>query len=229
MEKEMYQLINSNGIRPVIRIAVFEENRNVRNNIVQLLRYELHIEIVGVYSNVEDFVNNLHHSGPDLVIMDITSAAEKGRSAIDLLRKNFPHIQILIETSAEEDTEIFHALQAGASGYIFKTDLKDKLLQSIREIRAGGSSMNPKVAKRVIEMIKRKECPAEPRAAQYKLTAREREVLSCIVKGHSYKMVAFELSISYETVRSHIKNIYEKLHVASLTELVAKSINFHIV
>jgi DNA-binding NarL/FixJ family response regulator len=229
MQKEMYQIKNESFIRPVIRIAVFEENRNVRNSILQLLKFELQMEIVGVYGNVNEFIENLRQSAPDLVIMDITIAGERGGSAIDLLRKHFPHIQILIETSTEEDSEIYHALQAGASGYIFKSDLKDKLVQSIREIRAGGSSMSPQVAKRVIEMVKRKECPVEPSAVDYKLTVREKEVLTYIVKGKSYKMIGFELNISYETVRSHIKNIYIKLQVTSLTELVAKSINFHIV
>jgi len=230
MQRKKYQSNHTSGNSTAIRIVILEENRNVRNNILKLLKYELQMEIVGVYGSVDDFLKNLRQSNPDMIIMDITDSGNTSSTAtINMLGNQYPHIQILIETSVDEDYQIYQAIKAGASGYIFKSDLKDKLVQSIIEIRAGGSFMSPRVARRVIEMIRRKGCPVERKHLDYKLTLREKEVLAHIVNGKSYKMVGSELNISYETVRSHIKNIYEKLKVASLTELVAKSINFHIV
>ncbi|RFZ90265.1 DNA-binding response regulator [Mucilaginibacter conchicola] len=229
MQEEIYQVQTTPATRQLTRVAVFEENKNVRNNILNILRPEVSIEIVGIYNNVNNFIRNLLHAEPDLVIMDISAAGLKGIQAVERLREELPQIQILIQTSNEDNLQIYHALQAGASGYILKSDLRDKLLQSIKDIRSGGFSMSPQIAKKVIEMMKRRDCHFELSTVDYKLTAREKEVLSCIVKGKSYKMAAVELNISYETVRSHIKNIYEKLQVTSLTELVAKSINFHIV
>ena len=135
-----------------------------------------------------------------------------------------------MQTVFEDDDRVFDSICAGASGYILKNHLNTKLVESIMELQYGGSPMSPSIARKVLgklQQIPQHILPEE--TPDYRLTPREKEVLSCIVNGLSYKMIADQLNISYETVRSHVKKIYEKLHVASLTEAVAKAINQRIV
>ena len=162
--------------------------------------------------------------------MDIEMPGMSGIEAVLQLKKELPHVQILMQTVFEDDERVFDSICAGASGYILKNFLNTRLIEAIKELQFGGSPMSPSVARKVLNkmqsvsgMIKPGEVP------DYHLTSREKEVLSCLVNGLSYKMIAAELHISYETVRSHVKKIYEKLHVASLTEMVAKAINQKIV
>ena len=141
-----------------------------------------------------------------------------------MIKKSFPKLNVLMQTSFEDDDKVFNAICAGASGYILKNTLPARILESIIEVYQGGSPMSPSVARKVLGFLQ-----APPVVSKiipdYNLSNREKEVLSCLVKGMSYKMIADTCHISYETVRSHMKNIYEKLHVASMTEAVAKAIN----
>jgi DNA-binding NarL/FixJ family response regulator len=212
-----------------IRIAIFDDNKNIRNSIILLLNTDPTFEVVGTFSDAQHCVENVITSRPDVVLMDIEMPGINGIEAVKLLTKEFPHIQILIQTVFEDDERVFDSICAGASGYILKNQLNSSLTEAIKELQTGGSPMSPSIARRVLNMLQQgyqnKRLPSE----EYNLTAREKEVLSGIVNGLSYKMIGFELNISYETVRSHIKKIYEKLHVASLTEVVAKAINQNIV
>lgn len=212
-----------------IRIAIFDDNKNIRNSIILLLNTDPAFEVVGTFSDAQHCVDNVITSRPDVVLMDIEMPGINGIEAVKLLTKEFPHIQILIQTVFEDDERVFDSICAGASGYILKNQLNSSLTDAIKELQTGGSPMSPSIARRVLSMLQQgyqnKKAPAE----EYNLTPREKEVLSGIVNGLSYKMIGFELNISYETVRSHIKKIYEKLHVASLTEVVAKAINQNIV
>jgi len=153
----------------------------------------------------------------------------KGIEAIRLLKKEFPHIDILIQTVFEDDDNIYESIVAGASGYVLKSHLNSMLLNSIKEIKTGGSPMSPSIARKVLHMLQENSDRKVRATADYNLTAREKEVLTCLVNGLTYKAISDELNISYETVRSHMKKVYEKLHVASLTEVVAKAINQNIV
>jgi DNA-binding NarL/FixJ family response regulator len=162
--------------------------------------------------------------------MDIEMPGMSGIEAVTILKKEFPQILVLMQTVFEDDDRVFDSICAGASGYILKNFLNTKLIDSINELQYGGSPMSPSIARKVLNKmqqvshhIRKEEVP------DYQLTAREKEVLSCLVNGQSYKMIAADLNISYETVRSHVKKIYEKLHVASLTEVVAKAIHQRIV
>jgi DNA-binding NarL/FixJ family response regulator len=212
------------------RIAVFDDNKNILNSIILLLGTEPTFEVVGTYSNAMDCVEDVLESKPDIVLMDIEMPEVNGIEAVRLLKKEVPQVQILIQTVFEDEDRIFESLRAGASGYILKGCLNQNLLQAIVELQNGGSPMTPWIARKVLNMIYvspdniKRQKPVE-----YNLTPKEKEVLSHIVNGLSYKMVAGEMNISYETVRSHIKKIYEKLQVASLTEAVAKAINQRIV
>ncbi|SEA66376.1 response regulator [Pedobacter hartonius] len=212
-----------------IRIALFDDNKNIRNSIALLLNTDDDFEIVGSFSNARDCVNNVLRTMPDIVLMDLEMPGVKGTEAIRLLKKEFPQIDILIQTVFEDDDNIYESIVAGASGYVLKSHLNSMLLNSIKDIKTGGSPMSPSIARKVLHMLQENPGRKVRSTDDYNLTAREKEVLTCLVNGLTYKAISDELNISYETVRSHMKKVYEKLHVASLTEVVAKAINQNIV
>ena len=213
-----------------LRIAIFDDNKNIRDSIKMLLQTEPEFEVVGVYCHVLDVIEDIRESQPDVVLMDIEMPGMTGIEAVKLFKQGFPQIQVLMQTVFEDDDRVFDSICAGASGYILKNHINTKLLESIREVQYGGSPMSPSIARKVLSKMQQIPQFVKPEEApDYHLTAREKEVLLCIVNGLAYKMIADQLNISYETVRSHVKKIYEKLHVASLTEAVAKAINQRIV
>ena len=213
-----------------LRITIFDDNKNIRESITMLLQTDPDIEVVGSYSHVLDCVDDVKESNPDIVLMDIEMPGMTGIEAVLKIKKEFPHIQILMQTVFEDDDRVFDSICAGASGYILKNHLNTKLVDAIKELQFGGSPMSPSIARKVLNKLQAIPEHVRPEEApDYNLTPREKEVLTCLVNGLSYKMIAADLFISYETVRSHVKKIYEKLHVASLTEVVAKAINQRIV
>lgn len=213
-----------------LRIAIFDDNKNIRESISMLLKTVKDFEVVGSFSHVLDCVDDARGCQPDVVLMDIEMPGMTGIEAVLKLKKELPHIQILMQTVFEDDDRVFDSICAGASGYILKNHLNVKLLDAIRELQFGGSPMSPSIARKVLNKMQSVQQYIKPEEApDYNLTPREKDVLACIVEGLSYKMIADKLFISYETVRSHVKKIYEKLHVASLTEVVAKAINQRIV
>src|SRR5690606_7126273 len=213
-----------------LRIAIFDDNKNIRESIKMLLQTEPEFEVVGVFCHVLDCIEDVKETNPDVVLMDIEMPGMSGIEAVKLIKKGFPQIQILMQTVIEDDDLVFDSICAGASGYILKNFLNTKLVDAINELQYGGSPMSPSIARKVLNKMQSVSSLIKPEEApDYHLTSREKEVLSCLVNGLSYKMIAADLGISYETVRSHVKQIYEKLHVASLTEVVAKAINQKIV
>lgn len=213
-----------------LRIAIFDDNKNIRESIGLLLATVPQFEVVGSFSHVLDCIEDIRECKPDIVLMDIEMPGMTGIEAVSQIKKEFPHIQVLMQTVFEDDDRVFDSICAGASGYILKNFLNTKLVDSINELQYGGSPMSPSIARKVLNKMQSVATIIKPEEApDYHLTAREKEVLSCLVNGLSYKMIGADLNISYETVRSHVKKIYEKLHVASLTEVVAKAINQKIV
>ncbi|MCG7857378.1 response regulator transcription factor [Flavihumibacter sp.] len=213
-----------------LRIAIFDDNKNIRESIKMLLDTVPDFEVVGSYCHVLDCISDVRESRPDVVLMDIEMPGMTGIVAVHKLKSEFPNIQVLMQTVFEDDDRVFDSICAGASGYILKNQLNTKLVDFIRELQFGGSPMSPSIARKVLNKLQEMPQFIRPgEAPDYHLTPREKDVLSCLVNGLSYKMIAAELNISYETVRSHVKKIYEKLHVASLTEVVAKAINQRIV
>lgn len=213
-----------------LRIAIFDDNKNIRESIGLLLATVPQFEMVGSFCHVLDCIDDIRDSKPDIVLMDIEMPGMTGIEAVSKIKKEFPHIQVLMQTVFEDDDRVFDSICAGASGYILKNFLNTKLVDAINELQYGGSPMSPSIARKVLNKMQSVSSAIKPEEApDYHLTPREKEVLSCLVNGLSYKMIAADLTISYETVRSHVKKIYEKLHVASLTEVVAKAINQRIV
>jgi DNA-binding NarL/FixJ family response regulator len=213
-----------------LRIAIFDDNKNIRESISMLLGTVKEFLMVGSFAHVLDCVDDVKECRPDVILMDIEMPGMTGIEAVKSIKKEFPQVQILMQTVFEDDDRVFDSICAGASGYILKNFLNTRLIDSIRELQFGGSPMSPSIARKVLTKMQQIPQYVQPESApDYRLTAREKEVLACIVNGLAYKMIADQLNISYETVRSHVKKIYEKLHVASLTEAVAKAINQRIV
>ena len=213
-----------------LRIAIFDDNKNIRESIGLLLQTVPEFQLVGSFSHVLDCMDDLRDCRPDVVLMDIEMPGMSGIEAVTVLKKEFPQILVLMQTVFEDDDRVFDSICAGASGYILKNFLNTKLIDAINELQYGGSPMSPSIARKVLNKMQQvSQHIRKEEAPDYQLTAREKEVLSCLVNGQSYKMIAADLNISYETVRSHVKKIYEKLHVASLTEVVAKAIHQRIV
>lgn len=207
-----------------IRIAIFDDNNILRDSIGMLLKTEKEFELVGSFAHVLDCVEELVACKPDVVLMDIEMPGMNGIEAVKLIRQAQPDVQILMQTVFEDDERVFDSICAGASGYILKNQLSSKLIGFIKELQFGGSPMSPAIARKVLTKMQQ-VVPAIKNEAgnDYNLSAREKEVLACIVNGLSHKMIADELDIGYETVRSHVKKIYEKLHVVSISQVVFKA------
>ncbi len=211
------------------RIVVFDDNKNIRNSITLLLETDPAFEVVGSFGDATQCVERVVACKADIVLMDIEMPEVNGVEAVKRIKKEIPTVQILVQTVFDDEDIIFDSIRAGASGYVLKSALTQSLIGAVHDLRSGGAPMTPWAAKKVLNMIYTNTRIIQPGSVDYKLTPKETQVLACIVKGLSYKMVGAELNITYETVRSHVKKIYEKLHVASLTEVVAKAIYEQIV
>jgi DNA-binding NarL/FixJ family response regulator len=209
----------------MVRIVVFDNDVHIRNHIASILEADIRFDVVGMFKSGRKFMNDLESVRPDIVLMDIEMPEFNGIEAIREIKKAHPHIQILIQTAVPDELSIYHSIVAGASGYILKSRLSSSLITSINELCTGGAPLSPAVARQVVGILQNDERPQNKPIKDYGLTPREKSVLSYLVGGLSYKMIGAELKISYETVRSHMKNIYAKLEVDSLTAVVAKAIN----
>ncbi|KQT16533.1 LuxR family transcriptional regulator [Chryseobacterium sp. Leaf404] len=150
---------------------------------------------------------------PDVVLMDINMPKVDGIEGLKRIKSKFPQIKVLIQTAFDDSDKVFKAISNGASGYILKSDNPTRILQAIEEVYEGGASMNPAIARKVMEYF-------VPKKTQEILTPKEQEVLKFLSEGLSYKMVADKLGVSYSTINTHTKHIYEKLHISSLGEAI---------
>ena len=205
-----------------IKVTIFDDNDSLRDSVAMLLKESGDFTLVGAYADCLDVTNNIRNTKPDVVIMDIDMPRMNGIEAVKVIRNNFPTIQILMFTVFDDDEKVFAAIKAGAGGYILKNADPQNLLHAISEVYNGGAPMTPGIARKVLLQFQNM-LPDENK--DYHLSQREKEVLALLVEGHPYKMIGSKLNITYDTVRAHMKKIYEKLHVASMTEAVAKVIN----
>lgn len=205
-----------------IKVALFDDNDSLRDSITMLLAETQGLSLVGSYSHCLDVVENLRDVKPDVVLMDIDMPGMNGIDGVKLIKKNCPSVQILMFTVFDDEEKIFAAIKSGAGGYILKNAEPSQLVQAITEVHNGGAPMTPGIARKVLHQF---QFILPDEKTDYHLSTREKEVLSQLVAGLSYKMIASKLDITYDTVRAHMKKIYEKLHVASMTEAVAKALN----
>lgn len=159
--------------------------------------------------------------------MDIQMPHVSGIEGVKLIKKEFPSLQVLMQTVFEDDENVFNSIRAGAAGYILKKSSPDKIIDAVKDAYEGGSPMTHVIARKVLEFFKKQ--PHVQEENKFNLSEREMEILSLLVQGLSYRMIAARCSISYFTLNSHIKKIYEKLHVHSAGEAVAKAITSKIV
>ncbi|HNR21164.1 MAG TPA: response regulator transcription factor [Bacteroidia bacterium] len=214
-----------------VRVTIFDDNKKLLDSLSVLLDGSPGFQVAGIFTDCTDLESKVEKSQPDVVLMDIEMPGINGIEGVKILRQKFPRINVMMQTAFENDENVFEAICAGASGYILKNTPPAKILECIIEVYQGGSPMSPSVARKVLGFLQQPK-PEDKKTEStnvYNLSVREKEVLSYLVKGMSYKMIADQCSITYETVRSHMKSIYEKLHVASMTEAVAKAIHNKIV
>jgi len=202
----------------MISIAIIEDDEDIRESLKILIQTTEGFTCAGTFADAETGLEFLTANPADIVLMDIHLPGMDGIECVRQLKSVHPEMQFIMCTIFQNDDSVFNALKAGATGYLLKNDDPGKIIDAIHELHAGGSPMTPQIARRVMESFKR---PAVNDAIHL-LTKRETEMLGLLAKGFRYKEIADKLCISTETVRKHINNIYQKLHVQSRIEAVNK-------
>ena len=209
------------------RIAIFDDNRKRRESLELLIDFTDGKTCVGAFHDCSKVLMDIEHSQPDLVLMDIDMPNVNGIEGVKIIRKKYPTLKILMQTVFEDDEKLFESIRAGADGYILKKAQPHELLNAIDEAFNGGAPMTPSIARQMLKFVSSTE--NNKATEDFKLTGRENEILSMLVQGLSYKMIADRCFISLNTVNTHIQHIYEKLHVNSAIEAVTKAIGNRIV
>jgi DNA-binding NarL/FixJ family response regulator len=206
-----------------IRIVIFEDNDRLRESLAYLLHMNGY-EVVGDYSQCSEAVNIARVYEPDVVLMDIDMPGDNGIKGVRMIKESRPQTAVIMYTVFEDDEKLFECLCAGANGYLLKKTPPARLFDAIQEVVEGGAPMSPVIARKVLNTFQVKET-----SNKYNLSPREIEVLQWLIKGYSIKIIAAEMSLAFDTVRSHLKNIYQKLHVNCGKEAIAKALSERIV
>ncbi len=207
-----------------IRVAIFEDNKLVRDALQTIINGTAGYCCCGAFPDCNNALLNIRQANPDVVLMDIEMPGLNGIKATAIIKEKFPEIKILIQTVFNDSDKIFQALCAGATGYILKNDSPAKQLEAIQEVYNDGAPMSPSVAKNVLRFFSGKNVLlVAPENNDYNLSAREKQILHLMVEGNNYRSIAEKNFISYETVRTHVRKIYKKLHVASRSEAILKA------
>lgn len=205
------------------RLLIYEDNAKLRQSLCMLINGQQDYEVVGGFPNCNHVMNEVSKAHPDIVIMDIDMPGTNGIEGVRKIKEYNPDIYILMYTVFEDDDRIFDSLCAGANGYVLKKSPPSKLIEALRELSEGGAPLTPTVARKVLERLN------QPHRLRYHLSDREKDVLRLLVQGYSYKKIASDCHISIDTVRSHVRNIYTKLHVNCGREAVVKALKERIV
>ena len=209
-----------------IRITLFEDNSSLNKALSQLVESSESLVLAGAFVNCSNVLHDIVSTAPDVVLMDIEMPEVNGIEGVRMIRKHFPELKIIMQTVFDNDERIFEALLAGASGYLLKSIKPEEIISAIHDVHDGGAPMSPAVASKVIKMFQNHTRLPDTaiQSADYQLSKREKDVLRCMSEGKPYKIICDELNISYNTVRTHVQSIYDKLHVHGMTEAVAKAI-----
>jgi DNA-binding NarL/FixJ family response regulator len=206
----------------MIKITIYEDNNQLREGLSLLLDSTEGFSVLGKFSNPTNVVEQYTNLKPDVILMDIDMPETNGIDGLKMLRKINTDVKVLMLTVFDDNQNVFEAIKSGANGYILKKTPPAKLLEYIQEANTGGAPMSSSIATQVLKMFSTIH-NSDNKQQDYNLSERETEVLQLLVNGYSYKMIASEMYIAIDTVRSHIKKIYEKLHVNSKSEAVAKA------
>ena len=203
-----------------IKAAIVEDQRDIRDGLTMLINGTEGYECTGSYRSMEEALDRIKHNQPDVVLCDIGLPGMSGIEGIRILKEHYPNLLLLMLTVYDDDDRIFDALCAGACGYLLKRTSPARLLESLREAVSGGAPMSPEVARRVIALFRDVR---PPERVDYDLTPHELRLLKLLVEGYNYTTAAQELNVSYNTIKFHMRHIYEKLQVHSKSEAVAKA------
>lgn len=203
-----------------IGVVIYEDNIFLRQSIADLVSASSGFVMKGAFENCDQVTLQMETLRPEVVLMDIEMAGTNGLEGLRIIRHRFPNVHVIMLTVFEDNDSVFEAIRAGASGYLLKRTPHEKIPEAILDVVHGGAPMTSSIARKVLDLFPKTTTPHEQLD---KLAPREQEVLHLLVSGHSYKMIADKCGIALETVRSHIKRIYEKLQVHSATEAAAKA------
>jgi len=201
------------------QLLIYEDNDALRKSLEELLMLSDEFVVLGSYENCLQAEAHVHSSQPDVILMDIDMPGMTGIEAVKKIRQFDTAAAIIMLTVFDDNKHVLDAICAGASGYLLKKHASEKLIPAIKEVLDGGAPMSPAIAKMVIHSMQQ-----NAGIKQYNFSVREKQILELLCKGNSYKMISAQAGIAFETVRSYIKNIYEKLQVHSATEAVSKAI-----
>ncbi|MGA0560798.1 response regulator [Larkinella sp. VNQ87] len=205
----------------MITVSIYEDNNQLRSLLELLIGNTENFSVVGSYSHGQDITEQILIDRPDVVLMDIDMPGRDGIECVSRIKETNASIRVLMHTVFEDDDRLFACLSHGADGYLLKKDTATHLLNALSEVTKGGGPMSPSIARRVLKTFLH-----IPHAKQddYGITEREQQILQLLSQGYTYRMIAIQCQISVETVRRHLKNVYQKLHVQCGTEAVAKAI-----
>jgi DNA-binding NarL/FixJ family response regulator len=204
-----------------VPVLIYEDNHSLRESIAHMVRKSDYFSLASAFENATNVTAQLRECVPGIILMDIDMPCISGIDAVKQIRKTDLNVPIIMLTVFDDNAHVFDALKSGASGYLLKKHISMRLFDAMKEVLDGGAPMSPSIARMVLAFMQGQPVSENP----YSLTPREKDILCSLSKGNSYKLIGVDLNLSIDTVRTHIKNIYQKLRVHSQTEAVSKAIN----
>ncbi len=212
------------------KVIIFEDNNDVREGYSWLIKSNPGYELSGAYINCDNIVSIIKSVNPDVLLMDIEMPGTNGIEGVKRIRQFNHEVKIIMLTVFDDNKNVFEAIKAGASGYLLKKTPPSRIFDAIEDVLNGGAPMTPGIAVMVMDMLAKSQLPpTTDHSAEHELTKREKEILSMLVNGYSYKVIAAELFITTHTVKTHIRHIYDKLQVQTRTQLITRTLKDNIV